>query len=970
MKNSIKFTCCFRSLTFIRCIVFCSLINYAVYENISFAASTSTELTMRIAYIANKGEFNESYDAQNYLKELFSILAKYTPLQPTFIPYSVSEYISLSTAQTKNDILAFAGKSADRLYSLKYSKEPAAHTKILLVTNKNENIMYDDIQAMNGKSVAIYTKNNFAINLLDDYIVKNNITMKYQLYPNYNEYLKSDADYHLINSFYYIRDKQLAATLGEQDLFFAAAPKNAPMLDALDAAIKQARIHDIAQMQKLDRIYVDKTSEGLGYTEGSERQQMLDKPRKHAEVLFSKDHFPIQYVNEQNIPSGITINILDFFKQIHKNPTTLIPYGADDTKDFQKFDMLFSVVGNKDIKEQFFYASKPYAYLSMVLFERKKTSHTEKKPQYGMLDYSVLDHAQVRAHFPYWDMHIFPDITSMLTAYKEKKIQSMLFSNPEAEYAISQLGLFGNKITFTALELPLCFYLSKTYPPQALSVLNGFVDKLTPAVVRGAVIDAENALRAPSTAQEFFVEYKTPLIIAVVVSILFLIMLYILKVRADKNTLKKIINTDPLTGLGTKSYAYNLMQRTLKKALPDEYMIICLDIDKFSLLNQVYGSEKADEVLRLMAATIKEQYPIKEKNECIAHLRDDVFLIFMKAKQWDGEYVPFDCKLNFTYGVKEILQSDYNISLSLGVYLIDDITLPVETIIDYCNAARYKCKHEHGISITLFTESMKNKIDAEKRIIYRMEKALESDEFILHFQPKVELNSTHICGAEVLVRWQPQNAPAIYPDDFISVFENNAFIAHLDMYVFEKACHFIHTHRNRISLPPLAVNLSGISILHDTTYGNIQRILQQYSIHPQEIEIEITESALVAESLDFLKAIDSIRALGFSIAIDDFGTGVSSLHRLSSLRVDVVKLDKAFLDDKLTTKKGILLVASMISMLHRLDMKVIAEGVETERHVHMLKKMHCDIAQGYYFYKPLPENDFLRTLMHMNTKQI
>ncbi len=934
---------------------------------ISFAAEARKDKTppleMRISYVSNGGVFSESYKAEEYLTKLFALIAKSLPVEPIFVPSNVEKYVEFSSPSAEEpNIIALLGKSPERMFQLKYSQHPIANTEIFLVTDKNKDIYYNDIQDMHGKSVAIYSNNSYAKNMLDDYLMKNNISMEYKIYTDFEQYVLSKADYHLINSFYFIKGKQLAVSLGKQELYLAVKPKYISYLQKLDTALSQVKKYDSAALDELHREYVSKSTLFVGQHYGKEEQKRLDGVRKTAQVGFLAKHYPIQYVNEKGEPSGISIEVLNLFKQMHTAPTSLVSYEPNSSANVKNFDMLFSIVGDKEVKEEFFYRSRIYATLPMVLFKRNDSATPVKERRFGMLDYSVLNHAQVKSGFPHWKMEVFTTYDAMLQAYEKNRIDALLLSSAEAEYVISQLGMLNSELVSTPVKLPLVFYLSKRFPPQALTVLNAFIDRLQPLAVQSAIIDAENAMRAPGTMEEFIYENKFALSSLLGLLCLILISLYMCKISAEKRKLRKIINTDILTGLSSKVHAYEIIERVLKKAQPGEYFVLCVDIDKFSLLNQVYGRDKANDILRLMANVLREQSTKDVKPECIARLRDDVFLVLTKTPDNQEEYAPMECKLGVTYGVKDILQSDYNISLSIGGYIVEDVTLPVETIIDYCNAARYKGKSEHGISLHMFSEPMKRKIEAQKRIIYRMEQALDNEEFILNFQPKVALDSSYICGAEVLVRWQPSNAPPIYPDDFISVFEDNAFIARLDMYVFEKTCKFINDTRKLYHTPPLAVNLSGISILHDDTNAHMQKLLHTYDISPDEIEIEITESALVAESDTFLNAIESIRKLGFKIAIDDFGTGVSSLHRLSSLRVDFVKLDKAFLDDKLNQKKGIILVASMINMLHRLDMKVIAEGVETERHVTILKKMRCDMVQGYYFFKPLSENEFVQNL--------
>ncbi len=623
--------------------------------------------------------------------------------------------------------------------------------------------------------------------------------------------------------------------------------------------------------------------------------------------------------------------------------------------------MLFSVTGARNVREQHFYTSKTYLSLPMMLFERKEEPNPKKTQEFGMLDYSVLNHSEVQGFFPHSNLRRFTTLDEMFEAYNKKEIDTIFLSRPESEYAIVKLGLEDNKISITPYQLPLKFYLSKAYPIQALTVLNAFIDKLNPADIEIAVLDEENAIRTTNSLGIFLEENKFLISFCILVLMLLLSTIYLFRVKREKLKLRNLFDYDHLTGLYSKKKAFEIIKKTLNHAKPGEYAAYTIDIDKFSFLNQVYGKDKASTLLCFFAKLLAERN-YKHGAKCVSRIRDDVFLIFTKTEAIKNEPDREEYTLLLIHEAQEILQSNYSMSMSRGCYIIDNPDIPVETIIDYCNTARCKGKDKYGFSSIMFTKEMLNEINLEKEITHSMEYALENNEFELHFQPMLDLKSEKTCTAEVLVRWKHQNSKTIFPDEFIPIFEKNAFITKLDMYIFEEICKFIHENRNRYELPSIAINLSGLSILHDNTCNTIKELLEKYHVSSSEIEIEITESAFVIESEIFLQFIDELVELGFTVAIDDFGTGVSSLYRLSLLNVHHVKLDKAFLDYKLTSKKGILLVASLISMLHRLGMKIVAEGVENETHLAILKKIHCDIAQGYHFYKPLNKEDFLETL--------
>ncbi len=950
-------------------VLFLFLISLFFHEFIDehkvFAAQTEQQkpANVRVLYIPDEGVFDETFDAEQYLRKLFEVLSKYDNLNVSFMPSSMNEHTATnSISSDKANIIGLIGKSPERMFRFKFSEHPIAEADIYLVTDQNKKIYFNDVQELNGKSVSIFMENSKAKNELDAFIIRNNISMEYKLYDSYEAYLYSNADYHLVNSFYFIKNKQVAAFVGTQEMYLATTVKYDALLKRLDKALAQAQMYSSEALKALDAKYNSKRASFVRHELGAEAAQILENPRKVAKVGFLRNHYPIQYVNGIGQPAGITMDILKLLQQMHHNPTELVPYSLNDKVNISKFDMTFSVLGNKAEKEKFFYMSKPYAHLPLSFFTRRDIENNQRKKSFAILDYSVMDLQTVQAYLPQWEMKVYTLAADIIEAYTQGEVDGIILTGGGAEDAIAHFGITNHKVIPTTLVLPLHFYLSKVYPLEALQILNAFVDRLDPMAVEAIILAAQNSMRAPSTLRGIIREYSIELALLAFMLMSFFILAYRARTRLEQKKLHHILNTDTLTGLSTKEHAYEIMRNVLKRAKTNEYMIFCIDIDKFSLLNQVYGKEKADAILCHVAHVLQGKYMVKQKAECLARFRDDIFVVLLKTRPLTEEYDSLDDMLAITDGIKDILQNNYSVGLSRGCCIIDDTSLPIETLIDYAHAARSKGKAVHGFTTMLFTEDMKKEIADQRSVIYRMEQALENDEFNLYFQPKISLEKPRVCGAEVLVRWQPENAPTIYPDAFISVFESNAFISNLDMYVFEKTCKFIADHRMTHVLPPLAVNLSGISVLHAETYGRIRKYMHMYHINPQEIEIEITESAMVAESEVFLEAMANITSLGFSIAIDDFGTGVSSLHRLSSLNVDVVKLDKSFLDDNLTQKKGILLVASMIQMLHRLGMKVVAEGVETQRHVEILKKMQCDIAQGFYFSKPLPEDVFVNKL--------
>ncbi len=924
------------------------------------AFSASTEL--RIAFIPHQESLSNVYKPEEHLLDRFLLLSKYLNQKISLVPASFDQQnvMELLNSDAAN-VVAFYAKSPSRMFKLKYSKHPIIKADLLIVSNEDKKIFFGDTLALNGKSIAIYAGSSMERDLLDDYTVKNNIVMDFIVYENYEQYIDSDADFHLTNSYYYIRDKKVALRIGEIELYFVALAKHAPLLTILDNAMEKARANDADAWLALDAKYVHKSVQWAYQNLNAEEMQFIDNMNGTYQIGYSEGHYPVLYKNENGIASGLVREVHKLIEQVHNVSDELIPYAANQDVDLTVFDALLSAVGDKATKEEHFYTTKPYLNLPMMLFKPKSLDEADIT-SFGMLDYSVLDHAEIQNQFPRWNMKIFSSVDELFASYAQGQVDVLLLSRTAAEYAFSKFGASANQISPTQLVLPLGLYLSKKYPPVALDVLNKIIDGLNPIAVQEVVVISESLVRGPVTVQEFFEKYKYVLIGVVLAGLLLLLSMHFLRVHLDRRKYDKLSLIDSLTGVNTKEKAFAVMQRTLKRAMLGEYILLCIDVDKFGFLKQMYGSAKADEVMRTVGEYLNQKFVARHKDACIARYRDDVFIVFTKTLNINEEYDAFEDSFDLVLDVRNLLISNYNLTLSCGCYIIDDVTISVETILEYSNMARRAAKEIEGMSTCFFNEDMRRSLSAQKDIIYKIENGIDNEEFVLNFQPKVRLADEQICGAEVLVRWYPIDGMVIYPKDFISVFEANAFISQLDLYVFEKTCQFIQKHKENFKIPPLAVNVSGITILYNDIHVHFGEIMNRYQIEPSEIEIEITDSSAVSETEAFSSAMDELIKLGLTMAIDDFGSGASSLHNLSSMSPQVVKLDRVFLEDKFSSKKGVFLVACVITMLRKLGVQVVAEGIETEKQVAILKKVNCDVGQGYYFYKPTDEEGFIGIL--------
>jgi len=326
---------------------------------------------------------------------------------------------------------------------------------------------------------------------------------------------------------------------------------------------------------------------------------------------------------------------------------------------------------------------------------------------------------------------------------------------------------------------------------------------------------------------------------------------------------------------------------------------------------------------------------------------DDIAYIISKMKEINNEIQNF-------YLIKSI---KYNIVISSGVYLVGDRKEEIETILDKANLAKDTVKGNHKSDYSFYDEALRDTLLEEKYIENNMYGALEKQEFQVYLQPKYTLEDKNIGGAEALVRWKHEGS-MIYPNKFIPLFEKNGFIIHLDMYVFEQVCYTIKRWLdNGIKPIPISVNVSRVHLNNPNFIDKFKKIVEKYQVPASLIELELTENT-VLDNVDMLiNIMNKLKTIGFKLSMDDFGSGYSSLNLLKEIPIDVLKIDKEFFNSKEVERTEIV-INNVIKMARELNILVVAEGVEKEEQVETLTHMKCNMAQGFFFAKPMPIEEF------------
>jgi diguanylate cyclase (GGDEF)-like protein len=428
---------------------------------------------------------------------------------------------------------------------------------------------------------------------------------------------------------------------------------------------------------------------------------------------------------------------------------------------------------------------------------------------------------------------------------------------------------------------------------------------------------------------------------------------------AERDTLKYV---DSLTG-GPSFDKFLFDVREVFDGIASEenpavYAMISMDINKFRTVNDHLGYEEGGKILNKLAKLISAG--LKEE-EFYSRRSADSFCILIKYKSDVDIFGRIETFINDTYYQIE----EYKLILSFGVYKIDDYTMDIRSIIDRADLARKTIKGNNESSSAFFDDNMLIKIREEKRIENIMEYALESNEFKVYLQPKYSLNDhSQIIGAEALVRWF-RDGKMIPPGGFIPIFEKNGFITKIDKFVFEEVCKqqkiWMNAHRDKDKIKTISVNMSRMNLQEPNFVRDLYDICNKYNVPTKYFEIEITES-VAFENLDILtRVFNELKNYGFHISIDDFGTGYSSLNMLKNLPVDVLKIDRSFLSDT-QNERANNIIHHVINLAMSLHMKTICEGIETIEQVDLLTELKCDMAQGFYFARPMPIEEYEKKL--------
>ena len=916
--------------------------------------------TVKVGYMNDYGVSKESGDElpSGYVYEYLVEVSKIANWQLEFIPVAWSEGLN-KLEKGEIDLLGPLQHTKERGENFTYPRYDIGYEYGMFYTKEeNEELYHDDFKNFNGLKVGTISDDYF-FEGFKNYAKENNFSVQYVIYDENQTLLNGlnsgEVDAIVIGSNANVKNGKIIGLFEVAPVHMVTTKGNIDISRELNHAIKTLKLQDIYFDARMYNKYYQKHFGQVAITREM-NEYLKNKPKLR--VVYDPDYAPLEYYDKKTKKfKGINADLLEIISQ-----ESGIDFEYIKTNSYEesisyieegKADLLAGYVekvDNKSFTTTSAYNKVPVAIIKKVDVDDKEILKIAIPKGYD----STID--SVKRRYKDADIIIYNNVNDCIEAVEKdvvdaSLVNTYLFDNLARSSDFHDFKVIG----VSEIVLDMRIGVSNQTDKIVKSILNRSIEKITQEQIDVSVFanTVDEAYDIPW--QKVVKEYSFQLIFLISLFFLIIIILIIYNKKKMVKKLEKIAYTDQLTGTRNLEKFKIDAAMLLENNKSEDYSVLYMDIGKFKNINDSLGFKAGNEVLIYIVKCFTE---VLQDEEILGRVSADYFILLVKDVE--HKRLPERLKRVFekiqSFNLEQLKAN--KIILHCGIYKVKKNEEDIIQMIDKANEARKTLKGGIENAYKYYTTEMHNRFMKEKLIEESMETALKNDEFLLYLQPKYDLTSNSIAGAEALVRWNHSKEGVIPPIDFIPIFERNGFIVSLDFYIYERVCQKIREWIDSGYNPlPVSVNVSRIQIGRQEFTSQLIEIVKRYNIPPHLIELEITETTFMDNIELLVQVIKELKQEGFQVSMDDFGTGYSSLDLLKVLPVDILKLDKTFLEkDELTFREKIL-VENVIHMAHLLEIKVVAEGVETVEQVEYLKSLGCDLAQGYYFGKPMIVQD-------------
>jgi len=928
-------------------------------------ADTAPPELIRMGYVTHEisshiakgsGEKGYSYD---YLHEI----AQYYNWELEFVPVTVKESAE-SLRSGRVDLLSHVHYHEELEKLVDYSTMEAGVCRVgLYILKKNQDLATDDLRSFNGKRVGRFAPQKH-IQMLERSISDAGIKATYIDFDKseslIEELTKGSVDGALISGNNIPAAFKIIKVFPGEPFYFAVAEGNKELLSRIDSAMQNIMLMNPSFKNELFKKHYGRNLAWESILTMKEKEFIERSPALI--VSYDPRRRPFEYYDtEKKEMAGISAEIL---KLVGKYTGLTIKISHSPTWEEAlrriregEIDMLTGV--NRSFvwgAKNNFRVTQPFLNAPIVMVMSRGNTYTGQRvalPKNYFL-------SEVVESFHKFDNTVYlATQEECFEALVNNKV-SVTFANAYVANYLISLSRYSNlyAVNLSDLSEQISMGVSKKCDPILVSIINKALDSIPEETINGII--AHNYTKNNVSFIDMIYEHHVELAKGIT---LFLVLLVIamtiitLSKSINKKNLKKLLYYDSLTGYKNYNSFKKDVPEIIRKHLQTNFAIVFIDIVEFKFINSSFGYEEGDKVLKKVAQTFDNI--IDKSKETYARVTADHFIVLLCYEKFKS----IDIRVKILFGELENLSlkgdKNYNLIFNGGVYLIENRDMPIETAVDNAGFAKNTIRQKHKTAYAYYDKKILDRINKEKIVESSMRDALKKGEFVPYLQPKIDCNTGMAVGAEALVRWIKPDGEVIFPDLFIPYFEKSGFITKIDMYMFGEACRILRKWMDEgKEVFPISCNFSYLDIMGSNFIKYLKIMSQRHRVPPELLELELTES-VAAQHIEVVNSCGrELSSYGFRLSIDDFGAGYSSLSLLQILKIDVLKLDKTFVQRGLEGKLAHDLVSSLVNTFKDNSIQVIFEGIETEEQINFVKSLGCSIVQGYYYSKPLPLSEF------------
>lgn len=739
---------------------------------------------------------------------------------------------------------------------------------------------------------------------------------------------------------------------------FASA--NEAVLEELNRAMDEVKIHNPGYNEELREKYFHQGSQKN--VEYSMEEIAFLQQQLSYKVALCEEQYPISFLNEEKEFCGIAqdiLTIIHHYTGINFEFVYVDSYAqGKELLDNCKVDILAGTVLDKQDVDALNH-SQDEEYIAEFLdynmtFIGKKGTDVSDNLKVAVAAYLEKALLYLEEEYPNYQFAIYQDDDDCFDAIVNGEVDMSV----QTENKINELSVYDKYKDIRKLKnIPADFKVAFTIHTEdemMVTILSKTLSALSEAMVSNIENNNMEYIEDRGmTVEEFLENYLMDIVFILVFVIALSTGLIMYSKYKKEQKSKEKAYTDSLTGLSSMEKFRIDVEAILKGQESANYHAIALDIDKFKVINDLYGYAEGDKVIAYIAKVCKEGM---SAGDYITRINADNFMIFKRTKDIHDVYAYLNRIFEKVSYEIEKRDAHFHLILKAGIYKVHEEDTIFSHILDKASLAKKNMKQSHVSSYKEYSEEMRRKNIEDKLLENDMEEALNSKQFQIYLQPQIDLQTKKIVSAEALVRWIHPTKGLIPPFQFIPMFENNGFITRLDLYVWEEAIKTIARWKEESKIAvPIAINLSRTDIEREGIIESLCDMMKRYRLETDWIKTEVTESIYMENEKIITERMEKLKKFGFKIAVDDFGSGYSSLHLLKSMPVDILKIDKSFLGVSSEMKyQEEIILRDVIGMGKDLGLQIIMEGVETAEQSEFLEAIGCDIVQGYYYGKPMP----------------